>query len=72
MFGRLFPQESPQWRKEKKPMKDWQSLSYVQRDCKYQVVIISKHRNRVVYGGMRKKIGGIIRELCRQKGIEIH
>ena len=53
-------------------MKDWQSLSHVKWDCKYHVVIISKYRNRVIYGEQRQKIGGIIRELCRQKGIEIH
>jgi len=53
-------------------MKDWQSLSHVTWDCKYHVVIVSKYRNRVIYGEVRKKIGGIIRELCRQKGIEIH
>ena len=53
-------------------MKDWQSLSHVKWDCKYHVVIISKYRNRVIYGAQRQKIGGIIRELCRQKGIEIH
>ena len=53
-------------------MKDWQSLSHVKWDCKYHVVIVSKYRNRVIYGEQRKKIGSIIRELCRQKGIEIH
>ena len=36
------------------------------------MVIISKYRNRIIYGKLRKKIGGIIRDLCRQKGIEIH
>ena len=53
-------------------MKDWQSLSHVKWDCKYHVVIISKYRNRIIYGKLRKKIGSIIRDLCRQKGIEIH
>lgn len=53
-------------------MKDWQNLSHVKWDCKYHVVIVSKYRNRVIYGEMRKKIGGIIRDLCRQKGIELH
>jgi putative transposase len=70
-YDRLFLQESPEG-KEKEPMKDWQSLSHVKWDCKYHVVIISKYRNRVIYGEQRQKIGGIIRELCRQKGIEIH
>jgi putative transposase len=36
------------------------------------VVFISKYRQRTIYyGEVRKKIGGIIRDLCRQKGIEL-
>ncbi len=53
-------------------MKDWQSLSHVKWDCKYHVVIVSKYRNRVIFGELRQKIGGIIRDLCRQKGISLH
>ncbi len=53
-------------------MEDWQRLSHVKWNCKYHVVIISKYRKRVMYERLRKKIGGIIRDLCRQKGIEIH
>ena len=52
-------------------MKDWKSLSHVRWDCKYHVVFISKYRQRTIYGEVRKKIGGIIRDLCRQKGIEL-
>jgi REP element-mobilizing transposase RayT len=36
------------------------------------LVFISKYRHRTIYGEVRKKIGGIIRDLCRQKGIELH
>ncbi len=53
-------------------MEDWQRLSHVKWNCKYHVVIISKYRKRVIYERLRKKVGGIIRDLCRQKGIEIH
>ena len=53
-------------------MKDWQSLSHVKWICKYHVVFITKYRKRTVYGNLRKKIGSIIRDLCRQKGIELH
>ena len=53
-------------------MQDWQTLSHVKWDCKYHIVIISKYRKRVIYAVMRKQIGNIIRELCRQKGVEIH
>ena len=53
-------------------MGNWQSLSHVKWDCKYHIVIVSKYRTRSIYGELRKKVGGIIRDLCRQKGIEIH
>ena len=53
-------------------MEDWQRLSHVKWNCKYHVVIISKYRKRVIYERLRQKVGGIIRDLCRQKGIEIH
>jgi putative transposase len=52
-------------------MHDWQSLSHVRWECKYHVVIIPKYRKRVFYGKLRRQIGPILRELCRQKGIEL-
>ena len=52
-------------------MHEWQSLSHVRWDCKYHVVIIPKYRKKVFYGKMRAAIGAILRDLCRQKGIEI-
>jgi len=52
-------------------MHDWQSLSHVRWDCKYHVVIIPKYRRKVFYGKLRKQIGTILRELCRQRGIEL-
>ena len=53
-------------------MKDWKSLSHVRWEYKYHLVFISKYRHRTIYGEVRKKIGGIVRSLCRQKGIELH
>ena len=38
--------------------------------CKYHVVIIPKYRKRNLYGELRKRVGEVIRELCRQRGIE--
>jgi putative transposase len=35
------------------------------------VVIVPKYRKKVLYGGIRKQVGEIIRELCRQKGVEL-
>ena len=52
-------------------MKSWKTQSHVRWDCKYHLVFISKYRQRAIYGEVRKKIGGIIRDLCRQKGIEL-
>ena len=50
-------------------MHEWQSLSHVRWECKYHVVMIPKYRRKVFYGRLRRQIGGILRELCRQRGI---
>ena len=57
--------------KEKEPMHDWQSLSHVRWDCKYHIVIIPKYRKKELYGKFRKRVGEVIRDLCRQRGVEM-
>ena len=52
-------------------MHDWQSLAHVRWECKYHVVFIPKYRQKVFYGQMRKRIGVILRDLCRQRGVEL-
>lgn len=52
-------------------MHEWESLAHVRWDCKYHVVIIPKYRRKVIYGQLRKSIGRILRELCRQRGVEL-
>ena len=52
-------------------MHEWQSLSHVRWECKYHVVFIPKYRRKVLYGKLRRQIGAILRELCRQKGVEM-
>src|SRR5579883_127150 len=52
-------------------MKDWQSQAHVQWDCKDHVVILPKYRRKVLYGRLRRGIGQILRDLCRQKDIEL-
>ena len=52
-------------------MHEWQSLSHVRWDCKYHVVIIPKYRRKVFSGRLRRQIGPILRDLCRQRGIEL-
>ena len=52
-------------------MHDWQSLSQMRWDCKYHVVIIPKYRKRNLYGTLRKHVGEVIKDLCRQRGIDV-
>ena len=52
-------------------MKDWQSQAHVKWDCKYHVVILPKSRRQVLYGRMRRGIGQILGDLCRQKDIAL-
>ena len=52
-------------------MHEWQSLSHVRWECKYHVVIIPKYRRKVFYGRLRRQIGTILRDLCRQRGVEL-
>jgi putative transposase len=52
-------------------MHEWQSLSHVRWDCKYHVVIVPKYRHKVFYGKTKRRVGEILRELCRQRGIEL-
>ena len=52
-------------------MHEWQSMSHVRWDCKYHVVIVPKCRRKLLFGKLRKQIGPMLRELCRQKGIEL-
>ena len=52
-------------------MKEWQSQAHVQWECLYPVVIVPKYRRKVLYGQVRKRIGEILRELCRQKEVKL-
>ncbi len=52
-------------------MHEWQSLAHVKWECKYHVVFIPKYRRKVLYGKIRRAAGPILRELCRQKGVEL-
>jgi putative transposase len=53
------------------PMKDWQSLAHTKWECKYHIVIVPKYRIKILYGKVRKRVGQILRELCRYKDIEM-
>jgi len=52
-------------------MKEWQSQSYVKWYCRYHIVIVPKYRQKAIYGVLRKEIGEILRDRCRQFGVEL-
>jgi putative transposase len=52
-------------------MHEWQSLSDVRWECKYHIVIIPKYRKRKLYGTLKKHVREVMREVCRQRGIEL-
>jgi putative transposase len=52
-------------------MRDWQSQPHVKWYGKYHVVFIPKYRRKTLYGVLRRDIGEVLRELCRQTGVEI-
>jgi putative transposase len=52
-------------------MHDWTSLSHVRWDCKYHIVFVPKFRKKKLYGKFRERVGGITRDLCRQRGVDL-
>lgn len=52
-------------------MHDWNSLSHVRWECKYHVVIVPKYRRKMIYGKLRNKLGSVLRDLCKQKGVDV-
>ena len=52
-------------------MREWKSQAHVLWYCRYHVVIVPKYRKKAIYGNLRKEIGRILRELCRQFEMEL-
>jgi putative transposase len=50
---------------------DESSLSHTRWECKYHVVFAPKFRRKVIYGKLKTDIGSILRQLCKQKDVEI-
>ena len=50
-------------------MREWQSQAHVKWECKYHIVILPKYRRKVLYGHVRRRIGAILRELCRHRNL---
>ena len=51
--------------------KDINSLDHTRWRCQYYVVFAPKYRRMAIYGEIKVDIGKILRQLCKQKGIEI-
>ena len=52
-------------------MREWQSQSHVRWYCRYHIVIVPKYRKKAIYGVLRKEIGGILKDLCGQFGVQL-
>jgi len=63
--------KAPKGKQEELPMHDWTSLSYERWDCKCRMVFVPKHRAKRLYGKFRNRGGKILRDLCRQRGVEL-
>jgi putative transposase len=48
-------------------MKVYESLRHTTWECKYHVVFIPKCRRKVLYGQLRRELGGVFRDLAEQK-----
>jgi len=48
-------------------MKVYESLRHTTWECKYHVVFIPKCRRKVLYGQLRRELGGIFLDLAEQK-----
>src|SRR5208282_5017301 len=59
------------WGWKESHMHEWQSQSHVKWECKYHVVIVPKYRKKLLFGKLRNQVGPILKELCRQKGVEV-
>ena len=52
-------------------MREWESQAHVRWDCKYHVVFVPKYRRTALYGNLRRDVGRILRDPCRQRGVEL-
>jgi putative transposase len=48
-------------------MHEYQTLNHSKWECKYHVVFIPKYRKKVLYGGLRRYLGDVLRRLAEQK-----
>jgi hypothetical protein len=66
------PEESPEGKSTgANVLQEWQSLAHVKWECKYHVVIVPKYWQKLLFGRIRGEVGKIIRQLCRQKEVDL-
>jgi len=47
------------------------SLAHTKWMCKYHIVFTPKYRRKIVYNKYKESIVGILKDLCKRKGVEI-
>lgn len=52
-------------------MDNIENLSHTKWECKYHLIWIPKYRKKQIYGGLRKHLGQVFRELARRADWEI-
>jgi putative transposase len=52
-------------------MYDKESLSHTRWECKYHLVWIPKYRKKELYGGLRKHLGSLFKDLASQRESKI-
>ncbi len=52
-------------------MDDYGSLNHSVWGCKYHLVFIPRYRKKVLYGELRRRMGGVFRSLAKQKDCRI-
>ena len=50
---------------------DESSLSHTKWECKYHIVFSPKYRRKEIFGKLKIDIGQILRQLCKQKEVEV-
>jgi putative transposase len=52
-------------------MQSYETLKHTTWESKYHVVFIPKCRRKTIYGQIRRELGGVFRELARQKESDV-
>jgi len=49
-------------------IEDYQSQTHVKWESKYHGAVVPNYHRKALYGKLRRRVGEILRHLCRQKG----